>query len=380
MLPPPVLVEPQHRTMLRESAASFIAVAGTPARVRAVRKTDDGFDRAIWREMAELGWVQLSQPEEHGGLGLQIADMAALHEELGKGALPEPMAAVTLAAMALSLGENARLREDRLPALQVGEALATLVWQSAPGALTADDVAIQATAAGDGYRLDGEGVFVPLAASADAFVVAARSDDGVGLFWVERGQAGLSVKIARAADYSPIGQVTLERVAVAEAACISAPGPGGFVLDQVLDRGRVAICAEAVGVMHQTLSTTVDYMKQREQFGKPIGAFQALQHRAVDLYIQTELSRSVVMRAAAALDAGDPDAPAKVAACKARCAEAGVMIAGQSVHLHGTIGFTEDLDLSLLIRRAHVLSAWLGNSAAHRRRYTQLRFPDGVAA
>ncbi len=380
MLPPPVLVEPQHRTMLRESVAAFVAVAGAPGRVRAVRKTDHGFDRSVWKEMADLGWVQLSQPEDQGGLGLQIADMAALHEELGKGALPEPMAAVTLAATALSLGENAALRDARLPALQAGEALATLVWQSAPGALTAADVSITAVADGEGHRLDGEGMFTPLAASADAFVVAARAPQGVGLFWIDRGQAGLSVRIDRAADYSPVGRVSLRGVEASSAACISAPGAGAAILDQVLDRGRVAVCAEAVGVMHQTLSATVDYMKTREQFGKPIGAFQALQHRAVDLYIQIELSRSAVMRAAAALDSGDPDAPARVAACKARCAEAGVMIAGQSIHLHGTIGFTEELDLSLLIRRAHFLSAWLGNGAAHRRRYAQLRFPNGVAA
>lgn len=379
MLPPPVLVEPEHRSLLRESAAGFVAKAGLPANVRPRRKTEAGFDAGIWREMAELGWTQLAIPEEKGGLGMDFADLAALLEEIGKGALPEPMVAVSvLAAGALAAGENEALCREALPGLLSGETLATLAWQSRTGAMSAADVEIEARSAGTGFLLSGEAIFVPIANSAEAFIVAARCGGGVAMFWVPRAAAGLAVETLRVADYTAVGNVRFDDVELDAGALVAGPATGAALLDRLLDQGRIAVCAEAVGVMHQTLSVTIDYLNTREQFGQPIGAFQALQHRAVNLYVLLELSRSAVMKAAAAIDEGRPDVSVLAAACKARCAEAGTAIAGQSVHLHGTIGFTEELDLSILIRRAHLLSAWLGNGDASLRRYTRLRWPEGV--
>jgi alkylation response protein AidB-like acyl-CoA dehydrogenase len=376
MLPPPVLVEPDDRKLLRQSVADFVADAGEPSKVRARRESDIGYDRAIWREMAGLGWLQLAIPEIQGGLGMSFADLAALHEEYGKAAMPEPLIAVgVLAAGALSGGENDALREAELPALLSGERTATLAWQSGVHALTSDHVAIEAATDGNGYRISGTAEFVHAAAGADAFIVAARHKDGVILAWVKACDA--SIETLRNADYAPLGMVTFDN---ARGVPIAGPETGAALLDRLLDKGRVAVCAEAVGVMHQTLVTTLDYMRTREQFGRAIGSFQALQHRAVNLYIQLELSRSVVMKAAAAIDAGLPEIPRLAAQCKARCAEASVQVAGQSVHLHGTIGFTEELDLSILIRRGHALSAWLGNGDANLRRYTHLRWPEGIAA
>lgn len=376
MLPPPVLVEPDDRKLLRQSVGDFVADAGEPAKVRERRKTASGFDRAIWTEMAGLGWLQLAVPEARGGLGMSFADLAALHEEYGKAAMPEPLIAVgVLAAGALAGSDNATLRDAELPALLSGERIATLAWQSGTHALTSDAVEIEAVADGDGYRVGGTAEFVPIANSADAFVVAARCEGGVALAWVEA--SGAAVATRRNADYTPLGTVTFDN---ARGIRIAGPETGGALLDRLLDKGRIAICAEAVGVMHQTLVTTLDYMRTREQFGRAIGSFQALQHRAVNLYVQLELSRSVVLKAAAAVDAESPDVPRLAAQCKARCAEASVAIAGQAVHLHGTIGFTEELDLSILIRRGHALSTWLGNGDANLRRYTQLRWPEGIAA
>ncbi len=377
MLPPPVLVEPDDRRMLRQSVAAFVADAGAPPKVRDRRRTDGGFDRAIWRDMAGLGWLQLAVPEDQNGLSMSFGDLAALHEEYGKAAMPEPLTAVgVLAVGALSLGDNAALRGRELPALLSGERVATLAWQSGTHAMTADDVTIDAA----GGRLNGTALFVPVANSADAFIVAARHPDGVLLAWVPATAAGVSIEVRRNADYAPLGTVALDDVGIDPDAVIAGPPAGGALLDRLLDRGRVAVCAETVGVMHQILATTLDYMRTREQFGRPIGAFQALQHRAVNLYVQLELSRSIVMKAADAIDAGSPEIPRLVAQCKVRCAEAAIAIAGQSIHLHGTIGFTEELDLSILIRRAHALSAWLGNGDASLRRYTGLRWPTGIAA
>jgi len=376
MLPPPVLVEPDDRKLLRQSVADFVADAGEPSKVRERRKSETGYDRAIWREIAGLGWLQLAVPEAQGGLGMSFADLAALHEEYGKAAMPEPLIAVGLLATgALSGGDNAALRDAELPALLSGEKIATLAWQSGVHALVSNDVMIEAVSDGDGYRISGTAEFVPAASGADAFVVAARHRDGLVLAWVEASAA--SIETRRNADYAPLGTMTFDNAAGVQ---VAGPESAAALLDQLLDKGRVAVCAEAVGVMHQTLVTTLDYMRTREQFGRAIGSFQALQHRAVNLYIQLELSRSIVMKAAAAIDAGLPEVPRLAAQCKARCAEASVQVAGQSVHLHGTIGFTEELDLSILIRRGHALSAWLGNGEANLRRYTQLRWPEGIAA
>jgi len=376
MLPPPILVEPDDRRMLRQSVADYVADAGRADLVRDRRKSPDGFDRAIWREMAGLGWLQLAVPEAQGGLGMSFGDLAALHEEFGKAAMPEPVIAVgVLAIGALSASEDAALREAELPLLMSGERIATLAWQSGAHGFTSDAVEIEARLDGDGYRLTGTAAFVPVAGSADAFVVAARLDGRVVLSWVEAG--AVSIETRANADYAPLGTVTFDD---APGRILAGPETGAALLDRLLDRGRVAVCAEAVGVMHQTLVSTLDYLRTREQFGRPIGSFQALQHRAVNLYVQLELSRSIVLKAAAAIDAGLAEVPRLVAQCKARCAEAAIQVAGQSVHLHGTIGFTEELDLSILIRRGHALSAWLGNGDASVRRYIQLRWPEGIAA
>lgn len=375
MLPPPSLVEPEHRTMLRESVAGFVAKAGLPASIRPRRKSETGFDRALWTEMAGLGWLQLALAEDQGGLGMGIADLAALLEETGKGALPEPIVAGVLGALALAEGDDG----DWLAPVLAGKKIVTLAWQGRTGGISSEDVGVSAAPGADGgTRLNGEVLFVPAANAADALVVAGRTDSGIALFLVPSDAPGLSMTMRRAGDYTPFGEIVLSDVA--PAAILAGPERGTVLLDRLLDIGRVAVSAELVGVMHRMLEVTLDYMRTREQFGRPIGSFQALQHRAVNLYVQLELARSAVMKAAAAIDAGNLDVPALAAGCKARAAEAAVQVAGQSIHLHGTIGFTEELDLSLLIRRAHLLSAWLGNGDASLRRYTALRWPQGVAA
>lgn len=383
MQPPIQSDEPDERRLLRDSVAAFVSAENPPEKLRAMRTLPEGFDRARWRQMAGFGWLCLDVPEAAGGLGLGYADLAVLHEELGRGPMPEPFAAAALGAGAVVAGESPEFRQRWLPKLWSGEAIATLAWQGAPGALGAEDIGVTATAVKDGYRLDGKAIFVPLAGAAELHILAARSAEGVALFAFDGNLAGMAIEQQRAADHSLVGTIELNGVTARGTACIVSPRRGAALLEKLLDRARFAAAAELVGAMHSALDLTLAYLRTREQFGRPIGSFQALQHQAVDLYMQLELSRGSVMGATKALDAVParaldavpawaPDAALLVAAAKARCSDAAIRLGGKAVHLHGAIGITEEYALGLYMRRMHLLSAWLGNGNAMRRRYKAL--------
>lgn len=354
------------RRLLRDSVAAFVSAENPPAKLRVMRELPEGFDRLRWQQMASFGWSCLDVPEDADGLGLGYAELAVMHEELGRGPMPEPVAAVALGAGAVVAGNSVELKDRWLPNLWSGEALATLAWQARMGS---EDIAFTAAATKDGYRLDGRAVFVPLAGIAELTVVAAKSAEGVALFALEGLLAGMSVTQRRAADYSMVGEIELTGVNVASAACIVDARQGAALLDRLLDRARFAAAAELTGAMKGALDLTINYLRTREQFGRPIGSFQALQHQTVDLYMHLELSRGSVMGAMKALDAGAEDASLLVAAAKARCSDAAIRISGKTIHLHGAIGVTEEYALGLFLRRMHFLSAWLGNGNAMRRRY-----------
>lgn len=354
------------RRLLRDSVAAFVSAENPPAKLRVMRELPEGFDRLRWQQMAGFGWSCLDVPEDADGLGLGYAELAVMHEELGRGPMPEPVAAMALGAGAVVAGNSVELKDRWLPKLWSGEALATLAWQARMGS---EDIAFTAAATKDGYRLDGRAVFVPLAGIAELTVVAAKSAEGVALFALEGQPAGMSVTPRRAADYSMVGEIELAGVNVASAACIVDVRQGAALLDRLLDRARFAAAAELTGAMKGALDLTINYLRTREQFGRPIGSFQALQHQTVDLYMHMELSRGSVMGAMKALDAGAEDASLLVAAAKARCSDAAIRISGKTIHLHGAIGVTEEYALGLFLRRMHFLSAWLGNGNAMRRRY-----------
>jgi len=357
------------RRLLRDSVSAFVSAENPPDKLRVMRVLPEGFDRRRWQQMANFGWSCLDVPEDAGGLGLGYPELAVLHEELGRGPMPEPVAAVALGAGALVVGDSAEFKQRWLPRLWSGEALATLAWQARMGS---EDIAFTATTGKDGYRLDGRAVFVPLAGIAELTVVAATCEGGVALFALEGQPAGMNVMQQRAADHSMVGEIELAGVNVARSACIVDAGRGTALLRKLLDRARFAAAAEITGAMKGALDLTINYLRTREQFGRPIGSFQALQHQTVDLYMHMELSRGSVMGATKALDTGADDASLLVAAAKARCSDAAIRISGKTIHLHGAIGVTEEYALGLFLRRLHFLSAWLGNGNAMRRRYKDM--------
>ena len=363
----------EYDALIRESAASYVETSATLARARA-QMTAATIDRAQWRELAELGWFGLAVPETLGGAGLGMAELVALLQELGKGLTPEPITLCgILPARAAARCESpaaARLIQDVVS----GSSLVGVAWQGKPGVLSAEETAVQLHA--DGNMLEGAAAFVAGAPFADQFLVAARSERGVGLYLVDKDARGLSLTSSQAADGSAFGALRFDNVTLPSDARIGRPGEGGVALDAALDEMRVALAAEMLGASEALFQRTLDYLRVRKQFGRAIGSFQALQHRAVDLHVQIELSRAAVNRAARIFDA-TADKPnfaaaeraAAASACKARLSDAALVVAREAVQLHGAIAYTQEHDIGLFLNHALVRSALLGNAPAHRRRF-----------
>ncbi|MEJ8839396.1 acyl-CoA dehydrogenase family protein [Ramlibacter sp. AN1133] len=362
----------QEIDMLRESAADFVGRNVDMKKLRERRRTLPGYEAGTLRHIAELGWLGILVPEDHGGLGLGFAEMAVVLQELGKGLMADPALPAVFAGRVLQHGTNEALKESLLPQLVEGRRLPCVAWQEAQGGIDPKAIATRAEADGTGVRLTGSKRFVAGAAGAGGFVVSARNDEGFGLYWVAADATGLTLRHEWRADETPSGLLELQGVRVKAQEVVSddlAP------LERALDEAAVLAGAEMLGVMEAALQMALGYMRQRVQFGKAIGSFQALQHKAADLYVQQELLRAVLQDALRELDAdGDPVARARLASrCKARASDAGLRVTREVIQLHGAIGFTDEYDAGLYLKRALVLSAWLGNASAHRRRFATLQ-------
>jgi alkylation response protein AidB-like acyl-CoA dehydrogenase len=301
--------------------------------------------------------------------GLGLADMVALHRELGRSVIPEPVIASGVIAAGILAGGD-RPMPEVLAQVTSGERIATLAWQSGAGDMGADDVAVRAEHDGGFVSLSGEAAFVPWANEGDFLLVAARDSDGVLIAVVDGQAPGLKVGSAHGVDGSRFGEVELACVRVPETMIVASPAVAASLLDRVLDVARIAISAELVGLSEELFRMTLEYLKQRKQFGRPIGGNQTLQFTAVDLYIQIELANSVVASAAAKLDTHPLDAARMqtAAACKSRCSDAAMLMARQAIQLHGAIGYTEECNVSLFVKRAMQWAAWLGTGSLHRTR------------
>lgn len=363
-------------TLLRDSAASFVRDNTDLKALRQRRGSLPGYDAEKLREMARLGWFGILVPESHGGLGLGFAELSVVLQELGKGLLAEPLVgSAVLAARVLHHGGSDALRGRLLPQFADASLLAAVGWQEERGGFDVNAVATRAEPHQGGVRLSGRKRFVAGAADAGGFVISARSSAGNGLYWIDAGSKGLSVSHEWRVDETPSGIVELDNVEVPADQVIDAASPSGLrALERAVEEAAVMASAEMLGVMERALQMALDYMRTRVQYGKPIGSFQALQHKAVDLYIQQELARAVLDDAVFELDGGvSASERSKLASrCKSRSSEAALRITREVIQLHGAIGYTDEFDAGLYLKRAMVLSGWLGNSSAHRRRFAAL--------
>jgi len=329
--------------------------------------------------MAELGWVGIPFPESLGGAGMGLAELAVVLEELGRHLAPEPfLSTVLLAGQVLQLAGSEAQQKRWLEPVVRGDAFLALAQQERGSRFDLHRVATRAEARGSGFRLSGEKIAVLDGGVADAFVVVARSagaeDDrsGISLFLVPNSAPGLRAERQSRVDSRGAALVQLEGCEVSADALIGALGAGLPLLEAAVDRATVGLCAEMLGSMSEAFARTLDYLKHRVQFGVPIGSFQALKHRAAELFIQIELCRSAVMAAARAVDAGAADAASLVSLAKARCSDAAILVANEAIQMHGGIGMTDEHEIGFYLKRARVAELTLGDSAWHRARWARL--------
>jgi alkylation response protein AidB-like acyl-CoA dehydrogenase len=375
------LVLTEDQELLAKTAADWVAEKSPVKRVRELRDGDDpdGFSRALWKEMAELGWVGVPFPESFGGADMGLAELAVILEPLGRHLAPEPfLSCPLLAGQALLLGGTAAQQEEWLPGLIAGDKLLSLAYQEAQSRYDVHAVATRATPDGDGWKLSGEKIQVLEGSSADALIVAARTDgsdrdaSGISLFLVPAGASGLTLTRQHRVDSRAAALVRLDDVSVGADALVGTAGEGGAILEQVVDRATAALCAEMLGSMTEAFDRTVQYLKDRTQFGVPIGSFQALKHRAAEMFIEIELARSCTMAAARAIDAGDSDAARLVSLAKARCSDAAILVANEAVQMHGGIGMTDEHEIGFYLKRARAAELTFGDAAWHRDRWARL--------
>jgi acyl-CoA dehydrogenase len=375
------LVLSEDQELLAKTAADWVRAHSPLRRVRDLRDAADplGFSRAHWKQMAELGWVGIPFAEEHGGAGMGLADLAVVLEALGRTLAPEPfLSTVLLAGQALAQGGSAAQQQAWLPRVAAGDAVLAFAHQEPRSRFDRHRVATTARRDGEGYVLDGQKIQVLDAAVADAFVVVARTGGserdaaGLTLLLVPKDAPGLAIAPQTRIDHRGAALVRLDGVRVGADAVIGAAGEGAALLDRVLDRATAGLCAEMLGAADQIFADTVQYLKTRQQFGVPIGSFQALKHRAAKVYMEIELLRSAVLAAVRAIDAGDPDAPKLVSLAKARASDAFVLAANEAVQMFGGVGMTDEYDVGFYIKRARVAEMTFGDAAWHRERWARL--------
>ena len=359
----------EEQSMLRDTAKDFVAEHAPVKHLRSLRDANDptGFSRDLWKQFAEMGFTGILIGEEDGGLGLGHVEAGVVLEEIGRNLSPSPFLTTAVAAVVALKGtpHAARL----FPGILAGETVAALAIDER--AKHGTGIAMRAERAGNGFRLTGAKQFVAHGHVADVLIVAARTAgaaddrDGITLFAVDRDAAGLSAEAVRLADAGLAARLTFDGVEVDADAVIGEIDAGADPLGRLLRAGRAGAAAELLGVGGGAMDMTVNYLKERKQFGVRIGSFQALQHRAAHLYSEMEVARAAVLKAQQLLDAGDPGAEAAVSVAKAMTSLATTLAVQEGVQMHGGIGMTDEYDIGFYMKRGRVLAELFGDANFH---------------
>jgi len=346
--------------------------------VRELMETDTAHDDKLWQLIADQGWTGLIIPEEQGGLGLGLVEMAVVAEEMGRACLPGAFLSTLFAAALIARAGSPKQRSKYLKPIVVGEIKATVALLEPSVNWDIGAVRLKAERNDGNFRLSGRKLFVPDAETADLLICVARNDESLALMPVTRGADGLQIKATPSMDATrKLYEVTFADVSVAEADVLGADGDARGALGQVIEVATVALCAEMVGGMQWVRETTVEYAKTRQQFGRPIGSFQAVQHQCADMVLMTESARSATYYAAWALSEGDPSAGLAVSVAKAYCSDAFREVGNRGVQIHGGIGFTWEHNLHLYYKRSKAAEVMFGDAAFHRERIARLIVDGG---
>jgi alkylation response protein AidB-like acyl-CoA dehydrogenase len=359
---------------LRAQVRRFLDKELPLERVLAWSAAPQPLDRALWTRMAELGWVGITVPEEHGGLGLGCEDLIVVLEEMGRSLAPVPLLATDAAVAALRALGSAAQQAAHLPGIAAGETVATLAVLEESDVPRPEALATRAQANGSGVVLDGVKLFVPDGENADLVLVAAREGDGASLFAVPTDTPGVTVTPLVVLDATkPAAEVRLEGVRLAASARLGAAGAAWPTLARVLDRMTVGLAAEMVGAADAALGLAVEYAKVRQQFGAPIGRFQGVKHRCAELLVDLESARSLVYFGAWAVEHDPAQAASYAAMAKAAASETLDQAGEDCIQIHGAIGYTWECHAHLFYKRGRHCHVWLGAPDEHYERVLALQ-------
>jgi alkylation response protein AidB-like acyl-CoA dehydrogenase len=355
--------------LLKQSAREFFARECKTDRVRRLMETETAYDAALWQAMAEQGWTGLFVPEACGGLGAGVVDLAAVAEEMGRACLPGPFLSTLFATALIRVAGSAEQQALYLQPIGAGELKATVAVLEQAASWDLESVRLEASRDQEMFFVSGRKLFVPDAEVADVLLCIAASSSGLVVLPVRRSAAGLTVDRMRTMDETrKLYEVTFEDVAVNAADALHGGVDTKAAIAAAIDIATVALCAEMVGGMQWVLETAVEYAKTRQQFGRPIGSFQAVQHLCADMLLMTESARSATYYAAWALTENDPAAALAVSIAKVYCSDACREVGNRGIQVHGGIGFTWEHDLQLHYKRAKASETTFGDAAFHRER------------
>ena len=367
------LVLTEEQSMLRDSARGLISDKAPVSHLRQLRDSKDatGFSRDLWKDFADMGFSGLLVPEQFGGSALGCVEAGVIMEEIGRTLMPSPfLSTAVLAASALTRGGSDAQKAAHLPKISDGSLLAALAVDE--GAKHRPlQTKLQAVRSGNGFKLNGAKAFVVDGHTADLLIVAARTGgsagerNGLTLFLVDPKTKGLAVERTAMVDSHNAARIEFDNVEVNADSVLGEVDQGGALLEGVLNIGRGAVASEMVGLSEEVFGRTVSYLKERKQFGKLIGEFQALQHRAAQLYIEIEITRAAVLKALQTLDGNLDNAGAAVAVAKARAGSTATLAVQEGVQMHGGMGMTDQFDIGFFMKRARVCQELFGDSNYH---------------
>lgn len=374
------LVLNEEQVMLKDSAAGFLAEKATVAHLRALRDSDSdrGFSDDVWKEMAQMGWAGIAIDEEFGGLGYGYTGLGLVLEQVGRNLSASPLQSTVLVAATLvaQLG-NAQQKEQWLPAIAAGDKLVTLALQEGSHHAPQQCV-LSATPDGEDYVLNGSKVLVLDAGAADSFIVIARTagaagdEQGLSAFLVDADTAGLAIERRSLVDSRDAGALALEGVRVPAANLLGTVDEAWDGLTRALDIANIGLASELLGLSTEAFERTVAYLKERKQFGRVIGSFQGLQHRAAELFAELELARSIVLQALHSIDGGEQELSLLASAAKAKLCEVAQRATNEAIQMHGGIGMTDEHEIGFFIKRARVAQHTFGDYNYHLDRFATL--------
>jgi acyl-CoA dehydrogenase len=368
------LVLNEEQIMLKDAARDFLRERAPISHLREIRDSGnrDGFSRALWGEMVEMGWTAILVPEQYGGLDYGYTGLGIVLEESGRTLTPSPLLGTALTGVtALTAGGSPEQCAAILPGVIGGEHLLALACDES----TAHDPAkVETTAepAADGYVLNGRKTAVLDGHVADTFIVSARTPGGISLFLVPADSPGIRVEAYPELDIHRAANLAFDRVQLAPDNLLGEADAGHALLDRILDAARVGASAELLGIAQEAFSRTIDYLKERKQFGVPIGSFQALQHRAAQLFAEIELCKSLVLKALQTLDEGGDD-PELASMTKTKLSETAHRAAAEAIQMHGGIGVTDEFDIGFFLKRCRLLETLYGDRYFHLDRFARIR-------